>query len=670
MRAHRTITLVGVLSLAAGALSATTGAVPVAAQESLVAQAAHGTLRIHMIPTSDGKTKALPTISGAMAQGIRDAYLEQQQAKAAQRQSSQPSQQEQSANLGISAQTLGCSERTSNRNVRVNQDCTFRRQAEEIIKYNPADPTNLIAGQNDSRIGYNHCGFDYSLNSGKTWGDGLPPFWQKENHPEQQAAGLGDPNMHTILGGPGSDATYDFASDPVVAVDSQGRAFFGCVVISLAANEGDGTPPGVNATGLLVSAAPANAKGSFYNNVPAETRKYVVAEDNNAAIFHDKPFIAADFYKNSPNRDNVYATWTVFKSDPAQCGAPPEASPFGCSPIFGSMSTDHGRTWSTPQEISGAGVGCVGFTGTTFIPSPCNQDQGSDPVVVPDGTGALVVTFNNTNTSSFTNRQLAVRCQPSGSSPAGTAHLNCGAPTVVGLDYQAGEPLCNFGRGPEECIPGPFIRTNDFPRIAVNRDNGHLFVTWQDYRTGEFDIHLSESTDGGTTWTEAGPPVNPDSGKDHYFPAIDTASSPTGSGGEANGEGNHGDGADRVGVSYYRTDRIPNENSPTVFAPGQPGVQQENSDYALAGGQGLNTPYAFTVVSPRFPPPDGNQAGFNGDYSGLTIVNTTAHPIWSDTRNTSPYPLSSQDYQGVVHDEDVFTIAVPVPDGHGQQTGD
>ena len=30
-----------------------------------------------------------------------------------------------------------------------------------------------------------------------------------------------------------------------------------------------------------------------------------------------------------------------------------------------------------------------------------------------------------------------------------------------------GEPKCDFGRGPEECVPGPYIRTNDFPRIVT-----------------------------------------------------------------------------------------------------------------------------------------------------------------------------------------------------------
>jgi hypothetical protein len=115
----------------------------------------------------------------------------------------------------------------------------------------------------------------------------------------------------------------------------------------------------------------------------------------------------------------------------------------------------------------------------------------------------------------------------------------------------------------------------------------------------------------------------------------------------------------RVGVSYYRSQRVPDENTSAtgVFAPGEPGVQQSGSDYVLAGGRGLNTPFNFIVVSPVFAPPDGNQAGFNGDYSGLVInKGEEAHPIWSDTRNVNPFPLN-----GSTHDEDVFTMSVQLP---------
>ena len=558
--------------------------------------------------------------------------------------------------------TLGCSNRDSHGNVRVNQDCSFRRQAEEDITYNPRDPNNLLAGQNDSRVGFNQCGIDWSTNNGSSWGDMLPPFRQRLNAPELMGPNATNPNNNTIQGTPGTFHTYDVGSDPANAVDALGRAYFSCVVFDLASF----------AQGLYVTQSPAPAEGSFYYNVPSPPSKlFMTVEDNSVEIVHDKNMISADRYHSSPNAGNVYVTWTVFKFNP-NCGHPPNGDENFCeSPIFGSMSTDGGLTWSTPEQISGNNPQLC-FFGDFFnggAPNDCNFDQGSYSVVMPNGD--LQVVFNNGNTPAGNpNAQiLGVHCHPTGSSSAGTAHFNCATPTKVGHDVVVGEPQCNFGRGPEECIPGAYIRTNDFPRITKdNTQNNHVYATWQDYRNGEFDIQLAQSTDGGVTWHEAGT-VNPDRGLDHYFPATDQ--SPRNGHGHGN---NHGNG-DRNGVSYYRTGRVPGENDPTVgclfevsppnctpFTPGvQPGVGAENSDYVLAGGRGDSTPYDFRVVSPVFPPPDGIQSGFNGDYSGLTVNRgNEAHPIWSDTRNVNPFPLN-----GVVHDEDVFTDRTGLPDGHG-----
>jgi len=525
-----------------------------------------------------------------------------------------PSSNPNNPNLGFSKGTLGCGERDGNGgpSVRVNQDCSFRRQAEEKIAFNPVRPANLVGGMNDSRVGFNQCGIAWSTDDGAHWGDLLPPFRQRLNDPTGLLAG--SPNQHTITGMPGTLHTYDAASDPAPAFDSQGRAYFTCVTFDIASN----------ASMVFATQSPAGAQGSFFFNLTNDNGNFVVVEDNDPNISHDKPFTTADTYSQSSRHDNVYVTWTVFK--------------FGCpmgfcsNAIYGSMSTDHGLTFSTPEEISGSSS-TLCFFGNFFDPSrspnTCDLDQGSDPAVLPNGD--LVVVFNNGNTPATdpNSQQLLVHCSPSGSSPAGTAHLNCGAPQKVGDDVTFGEPQCDFGRGPEECVPGPFIRTNDFPRIGVNRANGHIFVAWQDYRNGEYDIQLARSTDGGTTWS-ASTQVNPDSGLDHYFAAIDLAS---------NGS------KDRVGVSYFRSQKAPGTGL---------------SDYVLAGGSGLASPFQFDVLSPVFAPPDGIQAGFNGDYSGLVInQDEEAHPIWSDTRNTDPFSPSN----GVVHDEDVFTASVDLPDG-------
>ena len=551
---------------------------------------------------------------------------------------------------------IGCGGRNAGaQNTRVNQDCSFRRQAETDITFNPTDSHNLLAGQNDSRVGFNQCGIDWSTDSGAHWGDLLPPFRQHSNSPQFDG-------FHTIQGQAGTLHTYDAASDPTVAFDAIGRGFFSCVAFDVF----------TNASAVFVLQSPAAAKGSSFFNIPQLGSTWIVVEDNSSlglttAVFHDKEFITTDTSNTvggarlAGSQNNVYVTWTVFSFD-NRCGGGHPGGGYCQSPIYGAMSTNGGRIWSPPEEISGSSSSLCSF-GNLFDSRldehKCNFDQGSDPIVLPDG--RLVVPFNNGNTAAGNpnGQQLAVVCSPSGTTDtqahAQAAQLNCGAPVKVGDDVIVSEPLCNFGRGPEECIPGAFIRTNDFPRSAVNTTTGALYVAWQDYRNGRFDIQLAKSTDGGASWTQMGtvnPTVGSDATKDHYFAAIDVD-----------------EGSGKIGVSYYRTDRVNGENTtptggfspcpgsaagPTPGVPCQVGVGDSFSDYVLSAG--TSVPFLVVPLSPTFVAPDGAQRGFNGDYSGLTITpDGLAHPSWSDTRNTAVA------LNGVVHDEDHFTDAVTLP---------
>jgi hypothetical protein len=189
-------------------------------------------------------------------------------------------------------------------------------------------------------------------------------------------------------------------------------------------------------------------------------------------------------------------------------------------------------------------------------------------------------------------------------------------------------------------------------------------------------------------WTEARSPVNPDRGKDHYEAAIDVVCSGPLAAGNANCPGSPTSGvggfqnhdlcpsragaapqaseaatSDHVAISYYRTCRVPNENQLPAggFAPGQPGVQAENSDYSLSGGFARATPYAARPLSPVFAPPDGNQAGFMGDYTGITVIGEVAVPIWSDNRVVIPQAFQAD--QDAVHDQDIYLTLARIPRG-------
>jgi hypothetical protein len=386
--------------------------------------------------------------------------------------------------------TGGCPNRfvgggnTGSPNIRVNQDCSLRRQAEEVVAINPTNSNNLIAGANDSRIGYNHCSYAWSFDGGKTWGDQTPPFWQ-----------------FVLLDGHTSDA----CSDPSVAFDADGNAYITGIIFDVSSD----------ANAIVVAKSNAGLGGWFYHSPasgPFQTYRTdvlgVVANDNDPNIAHDKEFIAADSHPASPKKNNVYVTWTRFASDTG-------AGLGFNSPIFFSQSTDGGATWSPGVEISGANpTACTAGSGEAN-PNVCDQDQGSDPFVGADGT--VYVSFYNQNTPVASNQYMVVKCAPGNdcSTSAGWS-----APVKI-TDEFGGQPRganaatgCPSGR---RCLPPNGYRVSDATFGTISVDNsGKLFFTFSDFRNGggtcvgrattatppcDQDVFYSFSTDGGTTWS-------------------------------------------------------------------------------------------------------------------------------------------------------------------------
>ena len=377
--------------------------------------------------------------------------------------------------------TGGCSNVFRNggrENIRVNQDCSLRRQAEEVIAINPLNPQNVLAGQNDSRIGFNHCGYDFSNDGGKTWGDMLPPLWQfilKDGH------------------------TGDFCSDPTVAFDSVGNAYIGGLLIDI------NSP----ANALIAMKSNAGINGAFYHSPVAgpfqtysDTPVGVITNDNDPNVADDKPLITADSHVSSLKKNNVYATYTRFANTAFGVG--------GNSPIVFSQSVDGGATWSTPVEISGASSSfCVAFSGESN-PNACDQDQGSDPFVGSDGT--VYVTFGNGNTIGVGSNQILMVSCPASADCSNVASWHGPFRVQVITDTQ---PVCpSIGR---QCLPPNTYRLDDFVEISGSVDNaGRLYVVFADFRNGKAncmgasaappcddDVFYTFSTDHGVTWSAA-----------------------------------------------------------------------------------------------------------------------------------------------------------------------
>ena len=485
------------------------------------------------------------------------------------------------------ASAAGCANRGSVSNPRANQDCTLRRQAEEQVKVNPFDATNIVVGQNDSRIGFNKCGFDYSLNGGSTWGDGQPPFFQHLS-----------PLGHT----------YDAASDPALTFDGTGRAWYSCVLFDV----------NTNATAIAVVPSTTNLKGSAYANVVAGPSPFIVAETASGAHFYDKEFIAGDA---RPGHTEVYVTFTDFQANP-NCKRSNNRSGQCQSPIMISKWT--GAAWTTPIEISGRSALCSG--GNAFNPQiaadACNYDQGSMPVVLPDG--SVFVVFNNFNTPTLVNQQLGVRV---------SADLQTiSAPVKVGVDDESNAALCDFGRGGEQCVQSLWVRSQDFPAVALDPTNAnHLAAVWTDTRAatvaGNYDVVVSESHDGGATWSDAtgGGTVLTTTGA-YVMPSVAITSS-TG----------------KVVVSMYQANTA---QQTAVRGDGTFGY-----GYRVKSGAGFGA-YLPASDGQSYPSPQKNtsQRGFLGDYSSIAAFPGSDLVImaWSDTRNANS--------RGP--DEDIFVFKV------------
>ena len=490
-------------------------------------------------------------------------------------------------------------------NIRVNQDCSLRRQAEEVVLVNPFDPSNIVAGQNDSRIGFNHCGYDWSFDGGKTWGDQLPPFWQFVQ---------------------GDGHTADACSDPTAAFDAQGNVYAGGIIFDL------NSP----ANSIIVMKSNAHNGGAFYHTpaqVPfqeyRDTPVGVVASDTNPNIAHDKELMTADSHPDSPKANNVYMTWTRFN---AATGSGVGAN----SPIFFSQSTNGGATWSPGIEISGFSPDCTAFSGETSDQA-CDQDQGSHPIVGPDGT--VYVAFGNGNTPTVgVNQHMIVSCPPTAdcSKPASWT-----PPKKISTDFGK-QPIgpdpstgCPGGR---QCLPPNGYRLDDFVEGSLSVDNeSRLYFAWADFRNGQANCHpngpaagatppcdndvfYSVSTNRGQTWSPA-VNVTPAS---RFGPSAQwqpwSAVSP--------------DGAD-LWIAYY--DRhygnceFTGCNDITLADVRSPANTENDRD---SEGSDIRYTRITTSSMPNLVPSNNPvEAGFLGDYMWVT-VDSHGNPfiVWADTR--------------------------------------
>ena len=511
--------------------------------------------------------------------------------------------------------------------VTVNQDTAAAAQNETAIAVDPNNPMRVLASANDyvtrtwscsvgttpcSRLGDGYSGTYASNDGGQTW----------------CCAGTDPRHLGTLI--PGVDhlagGQYDAGGDPAVTFDSRGAAYYAGLGFDRL------TPPNT----VAVNRGTFDADGNLTWSAPT-----FINPTTSPAIFNDKEWIAADANSSSPFRDRVYVTWTRFIFN-AHTGD------YVQSPIFEAHSSDGGATFSAPQLIG----------------APVVYDQGSRPVVGPDGT--VFVFFEGSTRLATLNSTYMVKSTDGGESWS--------RPTAV-AQLQDIVPIKNA-----------VFRVNSFPAPAVAPD-GTLYVAWstqvndssgglcatsKDMTMGCHSAAVfSKSTDGGGSWSAPAPvlpavdaatrtaigyPVTQPDGTtlkapsprrvDTFWPGV--AVSPSG----------------RVYMSAYAADVVsPWQRCAKVATPTAVGrincltldsyINNARLDYVVGD---LTTGVTRTVTSHPINSRYLFGGGFIGDYTDIAVGSDDVfHALWTDTNNvqTVIWWYGFQFVPTLIHQQDV-----------------
>ena len=459
-------------------------------------------------------------------------------------------------------------------------DAQNRQSNEATVAISPANPDIVAAGANDYRMvtvtGDVWFGLYVSADRGSTWFNTMVPGFPSDT----SAAGLASP----LLG-------LDASGDPVVRFDAAGNLYVAAIAFNRNFDQPDrpldsavyvaryaytpGTPGGVS-----TPASAANPPNFTYAGTTIVDRGAVgfavPGVVGFAGTFVDKEWMEID--QNSALASacagSVYVAYTAFHG----------AS--GGSPIKFNRSTDGAATFAPSKGISTGGK-----DGST-------DNQGADIAVASNGTIYIAYSaFERSTGVSSINLVKSADCGKKWSQPV-----------MVGavVDPQA---------------PGVAFRTPTFAFVAADSaDPNIVYVAYQSMASGDYDIYVQRSTDGGATW---GAPVqvNDDPGDRHQiFPTIEVS---------------HG----ALHVAWYDF-----RNSVTAA--------NEALDvyYACTNCAGSLYPAFSHSVRVSDASHNGNcllfgggTSAFHGDYNELDArwdgANHIVHVAWADNRDVSPCDL-------------------------------
>jgi hypothetical protein len=294
-------------------------------------------------------------------------------------------------------------------------------QSETSIAINPASTRNVIAGSNE--IQRLPMRADYSTDGGKTFtGVDLPL-----------------PPSRTNNG-------FDFGSDPGIAFDSSGNAYYSYIVVFFSSGGA------INGTEMAVARSTdggATWSATFFNPQTGNGQ------------FNDKPMITVD--TGSAHHNRIYVAWDNATGN--------SSSDKNGNNVVLSYSDDGGATFSAPVSVSGP------FTGKT-------GGIGADPYVTANGT--LHVAWQD-----YTHGTIDDVSSTDGGQTFSAPHA------IASVNGFAFNVAAQASRG---ALVYP----------SCGSYGTALYCSYMNGSAAATTVYVAKSTDGGATWTSKAVPAGGD----------------------------------------------------------------------------------------------------------------------------------------------------------------